>query len=116
MPIYRGDNDQVVESSGNVFHDLGIELNAEEEFKNAIAKEITRLITARGYTQKKVAEMLGTDQAKVSQITRGRLSGFSAERLIRFLLSLGINVDVHLSTNRDREGRVTVHAPMAACG
>lgn len=121
MSARKGDNDQIVRSSGSVYRDLGIELTAEDEIKLEIAREITRVISARQYTQKQVAEILGTDQAKVSQITRGRLAGFSAERLFRFLLSLGVNVDVHLSEagqseSSPSEGRVTFHAPMVACG
>lgn len=131
MPTKRSDSDKIVESSGNVFRDLGIELTADEAFKVEIARAITRVIAARNYTQKDVAVILGTDQAKVSNIVRGRLETFAMERLIRYLLALGINVDVHLSQTKDRrkvlplakgqpvrpdEGRVKVHASAAACG
>jgi predicted XRE-type DNA-binding protein len=34
-------------------------------------------------------ELLGVDQPKVSSLIRGRLSGFSLERLMHFLLLLG---------------------------
>lgn len=51
----------------------------------------------RGYTQKQVAHILGTDQAKVSQVVRGKLTGISVERMIKYLLALGVNMDVHLS-------------------
>ncbi|TGT91234.1 MULTISPECIES: helix-turn-helix transcriptional regulator [unclassified Mesorhizobium] len=131
MPTKRSDSDKIVESSGNVFRDLGIELTPEEAVKVDIARAITRVIAARDYTQKDVAVILGTDQAKVSNIVRGRLEAFSMERLIRYLLALGINVDVHLSQTKDRrkvlpigkdqpvrpdEGRVKVHTSVAACG
>lgn len=124
-------SDKIVESSGDVFRDLGIELTQEEAFKVEIARAITKVVNARNYSQKDVAAILGTDQAKVSSIARGRLEGFSIERLIRYLLALGINVDVHLSQTKDDrkvlpltrgqpvrpdEGRVKVHARMAgAC-
>ncbi|MBX4932179.1 helix-turn-helix domain-containing protein [Rhizobium bangladeshense] len=122
MSAREDDRETIVRSSGNVFRDLGIELTPEDEIKIEIAREITRVIQMREYTQKQVAELLCTDQAKVSNIVRGRLSGFSAERLLRFLLSLGVNVDVHLSEvnigadSAPSEGRVTFHTPLAACG
>lgn len=122
MSAREDDKEKIVRSSGNVFRDLGINLTAEDEIKIEIAREITRVINMREYTQKQVAELWCTDQAKVSNIVRGRLSGFSAERLFRFLLSLGVNVDVHLSetsigiNSTPSEGRVTFHAPVAACG
>ncbi|RWL38660.1 MAG: XRE family transcriptional regulator [Mesorhizobium sp.] len=131
MSNRKSDNDKIVESSGDVFRDLGIELSPEEVLKIDIARAITKVINARRYSQKDVAIILGTDQAKVSNIARGRLEGFSIERLIRYLLALGINVDVHLSQTKDErkilplakgqpvrpdEGRVKVHARVAgAC-
>lgn len=122
MSVRKSDEIQVVPSSGNVFRDLGIEISAEDEIRIEIAKEITRVINSRDYTQKQAATILGTDQAKVSQIVRGRLSGMSVERLLKYLLLLGVNVDVHLSEaaaikdETPNEGRVTFHTPVAACG
>lgn len=123
MPTRKGDNDRIVQGSGNVFADLGLELSPEDAIKIEIAREITRVINARRYTQADVARLLNTTQARVSEITRGRLTGYSAERLFRFLLSLGVNIDVYLSdasnTNQKvapNEGRVQFHTPIAACG
>jgi predicted XRE-type DNA-binding protein len=122
MSIRRGDNDQIVQSSGNVFADLGLDLTPEETIKIEIAREITRVISARRYTQLQVARLLGTTQARVSEITRGKLSGYSAERLLRFLLALGVNIDVYISDASDSAevipsgGRVQFHTPVAACG
>ena len=122
MSARKGDETPIIPSSGNVFRDLGIQLSAEDEIRIEIAKEITRVINARGYTQTQVAKIFGTDQAKVSNIVRGKLSGLSVERLLKYLLSLGVNVDVHLSEvsasadDTPSEGRVTFHAPVAASG
>lgn len=38
--------------------------------------------------------MLGIDQPKVSALKQGKLSGFSIERLLRFLLALGRDVEI----------------------
>ena len=93
----------VTRGSGDVFADLGLELSREEKLKIAMAREITSIINKAGWTQKQVAELIGTDQAKVSALTRGQLKGFSQERLFRFLLNLGFNVDVEIS--RPQEGK-----------
>jgi predicted XRE-type DNA-binding protein len=106
----------VAQSAGDVFADLDIELDAKDRMKNAIAREITNLVEARSLTQKEVASILGTDQAKVSNITRGRLSGFSVDRLVNFLICLGYDVDIHLSKSRSDKGRVTVNSPIAMYG
>ena len=42
--------------------------------------------------------ILGIDQPKVSTLMRGRLSGFSIERLLRFLLLLGRDVEINVKT------------------
>jgi predicted XRE-type DNA-binding protein len=106
----------VIRSSGDVYADLGITLDAKDRLKNGIAREITTLIEARKLTQKDVASILGTDQAKVSNITRGRLSGFSVDRLVNFLIALGYDVDIHLSESRHNTGSVTVHPLHEAVG
>lgn len=122
MSERKDENPAIVHGSGDVFHDLGITILPEDEIKIAIAREIVRIINLRGYTQKQVAAIFGTDQAKVSNIVRGRFSGLSVDRLLKYLLSLGINVDVHLSeVSRRRSddlhsGTVKVHPALAACG
>ena len=106
----------VIKSSGDIFADLGVELDAKDRIKNAIAREIASLIEARRLTQKEAAEILQTDQARVSNITRGRLAGLSVDRLINFLITLGYDVDIHLSESSSHRGNVTVHSPCAAFG
>ena len=39
-------------------------------------------------------DVLGIGQSKVSELLRGRLSGFSTERLLRFLTQLGRDVEI----------------------
>ena len=45
-------------------------------------------------TQVKAAELLNIDQPKVSALKRGRLDGFSTDRLFRFLNALGRDVEI----------------------
>ena len=88
---------EVTQSSGNVFADLGLP-DAEDLYaKSLLSIVIARTIRARGLTQADAAVLLGTTQPKVSELIRGRLSGFSIERLFRFLNALGMNVRIHVS-------------------
>jgi hypothetical protein len=41
--------------------------------------------------------MLGLDQPKISALTRGKLAGFTLERLLRFLNDLNYNVEIKLT-------------------
>jgi predicted XRE-type DNA-binding protein len=81
-------------SSGNVFADLGLPDAPELQAKADLAFEISRTIDQRGLTQNEAAEILGVDQPKVSALVRGRLDGFSMERLYRFLNALGKDVEI----------------------
>ena len=76
-------------SSGNVFADLGLPNPEELLAKAELAHKITVLIQQRGLTQAQAAKLLGVDQPKISSLIRGPLTGFSIERLMRFLLRLG---------------------------
>jgi predicted XRE-type DNA-binding protein len=83
-----------VRSSGNVFADLGLpkpdDLLAKAELTAKIIEEIQR----RRLTQSQAALILGIDQPKVSALKQGHLSTFSIERLMRFLVLLGRDVEI----------------------
>jgi predicted XRE-type DNA-binding protein len=80
--------------SGNVFEDLGHPRPAEALAKAELARRIAALIAERGLTQASAAELLKIDQPKVSALVRGRLAGFSLDRLVRFLVLLGSDVEI----------------------
>ena len=83
-----------VVGSGNVFKDLGHARPAEALAKAELARKIAELITKRRLTQAAAAELLNVDQPKVSALVRGRLAGFSLDRLVRFLVQLGSDVEI----------------------
>lgn len=80
--------------SGNVFADLGLPDSEELKAKAVLVIEIIQVIEARGLKQAEAAEIMGIDQPKVSQLMRGKLDGFSMERLYRFLNALGRDVEI----------------------
>ena len=62
--------------------------------KAGLAQAIAETIDRRGLTQDEAARIMGLDQPKVSAIVRGRLSGFTQDRLTRCVLALGNDVDI----------------------
>lgn len=101
----------VIESSGNVFADLDLPHSEEDMLKVTIARVITSILRKRELTQVQAAEIIGVDQAKVSALLRGRLKGFSVERLMKFLTLLGKDVDIRISGKfRNQPGRIKVAA------
>ena len=106
----------LTKSSGNVFADLGLP-NADELLAKAgLVLQIANITTERHLTQIETARLLGTTQPKVSDLLAGKLSGFSMERLIRFLNALDRDVEIRVSPKpRSREhARVTVAERRAA--
>ena len=87
-------------SSGNVFADLKLPNPEETLAKAELAHKITLLVQSKGMTQAQTAKLLGIDQPKISALTRGQLTGFSLERLLRFLLQLGQDVKITVQPSR----------------
>ena len=101
---------KVTPSSGNVFADLGIEEAEEALAKAEVASRICDIITERKLSQTKAATMLGVDQPKVSALMRGRLDGFSSDRLFRFLTALDRDVEIIIKhkAQEGKRGRIRV--------
>lgn len=81
-------------SSGNVFADLGLPDPEEMLIKAELARQISEIIIQQHLTQIEAAELLGIDQPKVSALMRGKITGFSIERLFRLLNALGRDVEI----------------------
>jgi predicted XRE-type DNA-binding protein len=92
--IAHTDDVAIVDSSGNVFADLEVEAPEEALAKAELARVIAALIARKRLTQSRAAAVLGVDQPKVSALVRGRLTGFSIDRLLRFLLALDSDVEI----------------------
>jgi len=100
----RTDDCTIVESSGNVFADLGLHNPQERQLKARLASKIYDEIEARGWTQAEAAETLGLSQPDVSRLTRGLLKGFSIDRLMALLVTLDYRVSIHIEgKNRPAE-------------
>ncbi len=100
--------------SRNVFADLGLPEADELLAKADLAHAIQQLIQARGLSQRAAARLVGVAQPDLSNLYRGRLDGFSIERLCRLLNALGQDVRIVVqpkphSRSRARI-RVAVHA------
>jgi predicted XRE-type DNA-binding protein len=95
--------------SGNVFADLGMANPEEALAKAELAHKITMLVRGQRLTQVQTAKLLGVDQPKVSALMRGQLSGFSLERLMRFLILLGQDIKITVQACPRSRSRARVH-------
>ena len=72
------------EVRSGVFADLGYPRPEEALAKAELAHRISTIIERRRLTQAEAADILDVDQPKVSALRRGKLAGFSLDRLVRF--------------------------------
>ena len=95
----------VTKGSGNVFRDLGFseKKSAELILKSSLLQALQETIKGQGWKQVEAAAQLGIDQAKVSKLLAGQMAGFSIERLVHFLASVG--QDVEVTVRRAPRGR-----------
>lgn len=93
-------------SSGNVFADLGLP-DADELFAAGQSLiQIQRRIEGAGWTRREAAVRAGVTRCALSDLLRGRLAGFTTERLLRIAARLGCDTDAtptHDSSARLRQ-------------
>lgn len=95
--------------SGNVYADFGLSNPEDAKAKAELAMLITDIIKQRGMTQQEAALLLGIDQPKVSKIVRGLLSEFSIERLLKFVMSLGFDIEITTKPHKLKTTPPSIH-------
>jgi predicted XRE-type DNA-binding protein len=88
-------------SSGNVFADIGLPNAGEHLVKAKLVVKIDGLMRAQGLKQVEAAELFGVKQPDVSKMLRGDFRQFSVERLMRFLVALGQDVEIVVKPHRN---------------
>ena len=78
----------------NIFADIGLPNPQEHLVKAQLVMKIDRLMKARGLKQAAAATLFGVRQPDVSKMLRGDFRQFSVERLMRFLVALGQDVEI----------------------
>lgn len=70
--------------------------------KMILAARINDRIKERGIKQREAAELLGITQPEVSSLGKGRLSGFTFDRLYRCLNSLDLDIEISIKKHSVR--------------
>jgi len=96
--------DQDVESSGNVFADLGFKNADQELLKAKLTLEIHLRLKALGLSQTEAAQLLGTTQPQISALLRLRPVSISIGRLMEFLTILGQDVEISVTPSTSADG------------
>lgn len=99
--------ERVEVGSGDVFVDLGFANPGEHRLRVQLAMSINDLVSRRGLTQSKAAQLFGIPQPHVSDLKNYKLTRFSSERLLHFLTRL--DRDVEIVIRPKARGRLTGH-------
>ncbi len=94
----------------NVF--AALELPDADEWlaKAELARAIQKQIERQRLTQVQAAAALGGGQSDISNLARGRLAGYSMERLYRFLNALGQDVRIVVQPKPRTRRQATLRA------
>jgi predicted XRE-type DNA-binding protein len=95
--------------SGNVYADFGFPNPEEAKAKANLARLITDIIKEKGLNQQQAARLMMIDQPKVSKILRGLLSEFSIERLLKFVLVLGFDIEIRPKPHKVKNTLPSMH-------
>ena len=87
---------EVTVGSGNVFADLGLPDAEALLVKAQLTYQIAKRIKELKLTQSEAGVRLAVSQPDVSRLMKGRVTGFSTDRLLALLNSLDFNVDIVL--------------------
>jgi predicted XRE-type DNA-binding protein len=103
-------NTKVTKSSGNVYADLGIKNADEHALKAELVRQIAAVMKDQELTQAAAARRLGVEQPDVSKMLKGHFRQFSVERLMRFLVALGHDVEIVVRpvTARAKAAQLTI--------
>lgn len=91
--------EKVIESSGDVFIDLGF--SAEEaailKMRAELMAGLRSTIETQGWTQGEAAQRLGVAQSRVSDLVRGKWEKFSLDMLVTLATRAGIKVELAMA-------------------
>lgn len=86
--------------SGNVFRDIGLRNPEQHLIKAQLTLKIDRIMKKKGMKQGDAAKLFGVKQPDISKLLRGDFRQFSVERLLRFLVALGQDVEIVVKPHR----------------
>jgi predicted XRE-type DNA-binding protein len=90
-------DERMIESSGNVFADLGLPDAEILLRKSDLVIGLKKIMQERHLTQTKVAELTGVDQPTLSKLFGGSFSSITIDRLLSMLTKLGHKVAINVN-------------------
>lgn len=88
---------ELTPSCGNVFEDLGLKDASKLRIKADLIILIRKAIKERGLTQAHAAKILNLKQPKLSELLNGKMQSVTVDRLLKYLLLLGFDIEINFS-------------------
>ncbi|WP_295401755.1 helix-turn-helix transcriptional regulator [uncultured Thiocystis sp.] len=90
---------RIIDSSGNVFVDLGFDPAEAEVLKlrTEVMIRTAEQLKARGWTQAEAARQLGITQPRVSRLVKGKVEDFSLDMLLTLATRAGLRTELRLT-------------------
>lgn len=118
--LMGADQEMVIKGTGNVFADLGLPDPALCRLKADVVILIRDEAEHLGLSEIELARAVGLSPAEVSRLLRGQVGDCSLERMLGYLTSLGVDVDVTVRARtgqlRGRNGNLPTLASVAVGG
>ncbi|MGI8690012.1 MAG: helix-turn-helix domain-containing protein [Thermomicrobiales bacterium] len=107
VPATVDDEDlNVIHGTNNPFADLELPNAVERNVKVQLAHAIRNAVEL--LPQRQAAAKAGIAQSDLSNILRGRVTGFSIERLLKVLANLEQDIDISIGPKRGSKGAISV--------
>ena len=92
-------NEQIIESCGNVFTDLGFPADEAEIYalRSELMNQLERVLLQRGWTVDEVAKRLNIGVKRASELLSGMWQNFSLEMLITLAARIGLKAKMELT-------------------
>jgi len=89
----------IIESSGNVFIDLGIPQEEAEllALRAKLLNELRKSILEAGWSIEETAQRLSMSQTRTTELVRGQHEKFSLEILVTLVIRLGKRCELRLA-------------------
>lgn len=101
-------SNDIENSSGNVYADMGISDAEKMQVKAQLATTIGDIIKSRRLTQEQAAKLLGMTQPRLSNMLRGQFRGISEAKMLECLTRLGRDVQIVTGKPRRTPGSLKV--------
>ena len=92
-----------VDSSGNIFTDMGLEDADELLLRSQLGYSVRQILKSRNLMQREIADLLEIQQPEVSKLMQGKYHLFSEGRLLSFLNKLNQKVVIQISQYHEGE-------------